>query len=91
MNSSEPGTVLDLRGDLFGRVEAIKRLLDAPQRRQCVPQVDAQIDRQRGPLVGRQMLDGGKRAFEMLNRDAVCCTGDFPCGSGLEMNDRAVP
>ena len=56
-----------------------------------MPQVDAQIDRQRGPLVGRQMLDGNKRTFEMLNRNAVCCTGDFPHCCDLEMNDRPVP
>ena len=43
------------------------------------------------PLVGRQMLDGNKRTFEMLNRDAVCCTGNFPRCCDLEMNDRPVP
>src|SRR3954469_22568356 len=66
MYPAEPGAVLELCGNLFGRFEAIKRFLDAPQRRQGMPQVDAQIDRQRGPLVGRQMLDGNKRPFEML-------------------------
>src|SRR6476661_885751 len=37
------------------------------------------------------MLDGNKRTFEMLNRNAVCCTGDFPHGGDLEMNDCPVP
>ena len=36
------------------------------------------------------MLDGNKRTFEMLNRNAVCCTGDFPHCGDLEMNDRPV-
>jgi len=30
MNPSEPGAVLELCGNLFGHVEAIKRFLDAP-------------------------------------------------------------
>src|ERR1700730_16843346 len=90
-NSRESDPVVQLRREQPGRTEAIKRLLNSPQRSQCVSQVDAHVDCPWCALLDRHIIDCNKRGIQMLNRDPVCRTRNFSGCGGFKMGDCAFP